>query len=669
MTDLPPDREEALADALEDLHLRRGRGEEVAPDAYRDRLGESHGDFLKIVAAEARLDGTLVPAAAEALPRAFAGFTLLREIGRGASGVVYEAMDRKLGRTVALKVLRTGVDTDASALERFRREAKACAHVRHDHIVAIHEAGETDGRPWYSMDLVPGEALSAKLRAGERMEPKALATGIGEVADGLHALHAAGIVHRDVKPQNLIVRPDGRMILADFGLARSAHAVRLTQTGDALGTPLYMSPEQMLGKPGEVDARTDVYGLGATMYEALCGQPVFRTEDFGALLRMVLTQRPEPPRTHAPGVPADLEGIVMKCLEKRKEDRYDSAAALAMDLRAFVKGRPTVGRPVGPVVRGLRVARRWWIPIAAAAGVAAAGIAWWGLRPATLRFQGLPGVAYEVRLDGVVVGTTPLVVRVKPGEHSWELGHELLVSSSGSGEISPGGDLTPPLVVAAKDENEKGKKLIKDALGASEPRRAMRRRGAGSAVVLFAPRGDVRLEDVAVLAGELGETQGAVRLYRGSELLWEYRPANSHERRLVLPPSVRTRLRVGDELRWGWYPDAQPYEKPPPTETTARIVDRDVSERLALLDRTLAPDARPAWRVEFLHEAGLETAAFLEAYAAARRTPHVPSAWEPLLVALQDAVGDSPSVFARQVQAYADGGAVGEPPTLDWPAK
>ena len=676
MTDTPPDREEALADALEDMHRRRARGEDAIPDDYRGRLGDSHEDFMKIVAAETRLDGTLAPAPAEALPRPFAGFTLLREIGRGASGVVYEAVDRRLGRTVALKILRTGVDTDSTALERFRREAKACAHVRHDHIVAIHEAGETDGRPWYSMDLVPGEPLSSAVRGGERLDPKLLAAGVAGVADGLHALHAAGIVHRDVKPQNLIVRPDGQMILADFGLARSAQAVALTQTGDALGTPLYMSPEQMLGQKGEVDARTDVYGLGATMYEALCGRPVFRTEDVASLMRMILTQRPDPVRAHAPGVPADLEGIVMKCLEKRKGDRYPSAAALADDLRAFVKDEPVVGRPIGPAVRAVRAARRHWIPIATAAGVLVAGLAWWNLRPGKLTFLSPEGVPFRVQLNSQDIGLTPLTVTRPPGTYGVLLYNDTFKGLATKVSVTAGAEaiLTAFLSEREDKKDEAGRiaaKATNTSLPGPAPERPPGMRSEASGPALIAPRGDARLSDVAALVADMGNRPGTLRMTRGGDELWNYRPKLEQDRWIPLPDSVRSRLRVGDTVLWGWYPDPErDGDKPEAIEASFRVVDRDVSKQLSAIERWIAPQDRDRFRVQAYRDAGLSAAAFRIAYALAQRAPDQDEAWTPLLHVLDD-LKLLESKFAREVFGWIESprGLGAQPPTLEEPAK
>jgi hypothetical protein len=665
----PPDREEALADALEDLHRRRGRGEEARAEDYRDALGESHGDFLRIVRAEDRLDGTLVPAPAEALPRPFASFTLLRELGRGASGVVYEAMDRRLGRTVALKVLRTGVDTDANALERFRREAKACAHVRHDHIVAIHEAGESEGRPWYSMDLVPGEALAVSIREGKRADPVALATGVAGVAEGLDALHREGIVHRDVKPQNLIVRPDGRMILADFGLARSAQAVALTQTGDALGTPLYMSPEQMLGQKSEVDARTDVYGLGATMYEALSGRPVFQTEDVATLMRMILTQRPDALREHAPAVPADLEGIVMKCLEKRKDDRYPSALALAEDLRRFAAGEPVVGRPVGAGVRALRAARRRWFTIAAAACALLAAGAWWALRPGRLHYAGVPPLHFSVFVDGVEKGKTPITVSVGRGTHVVRLEHQWFHPIEVAASVAAGKDEWPelPMPTGLPQHKEHIEKMLLSLSGAlTEPPRDPPRlpddRAAidGLPVELFVPRGDVRLEDLRALVGSFGETEGVVRVSRGGEVLWEYRPSRTDEFRIGLPAGVRERLHAGDEATWGWYPKVAAFERGEPTEVAFRIVDRAVPAASPSLDALVGPGAAVAYRVQALRDAKLFTAAYFAAYEEVERRPKAREAWTPLLHVLDD-LGRFESQWVVQIAQWIHGRRA-EPP-------
>ena len=176
---------------------------------------------------------------------------------------------------MAVKVLRTGFDTSPEAIERFRREAVACAQVRHDNIVEVYESGDVDGRPFYAMALLRGRSLSRLIRSGPMPTPQETCRRLADVADALHTLHEHGIIHRDIKPSNIMIEESGRMVLADFGLARTLVSAALTKTGEALGTPLYMSPEQLMGRGDEVNRRSDVYGLGATLYEVFAGHPPF----------------------------------------------------------------------------------------------------------------------------------------------------------------------------------------------------------------------------------------------------------------------------------------------------------------------------------------------------------------------------------------------------------
>jgi serine/threonine protein kinase len=269
--------EERIAKLLDDYVARQQRGEKPTAEDYRLSAGALWADFAQLVEAESSFDEALAEEEGD-LPREFGAYTLLRELGRGATGVVYEA--RRGGRTVALKVLRPGFDTSPDAIARFRREAEACTRVRHDHVVEVYEAGEAEGRPFYAMTFLDGRSLSAVSRAGGLPEPRELARRIARVADALHAIHGAGVVHRDVKPGNIMADSKGRMVLADFGLARSAGTATLTKTGEALGTPLFMAPEQLLGDRARIDGRSDVYGLGATLYDLLTGRPLFGATDW-----------------------------------------------------------------------------------------------------------------------------------------------------------------------------------------------------------------------------------------------------------------------------------------------------------------------------------------------------------------------------------------------------
>ena len=667
MTDRPDvARDEAIAAALEDFHRRKALGEAPQVDDYAGSLGASHAEFREIVATEERLDFAMTPPPLEPLPRTFDGYTLLRELGRGAAGVVYEALDRRLGRKVALKILRTGFDTDSTARERFRREAKECAHVRHDNIVPIFEAGEAEGRPFYAMDVVPGEPLSALIKAQRVPEPKALCAGLAGIANALEALHAAGIVHRDVKPQNVMVRPDGRMVLADFGLARSADAQRLTQTGDAVGTPLYMSPEQMLGQSDQVDERSDIWGLGVTLYEALAGRPPFQTDETAALIKMILSQQPEPIRKFAAHVPAECEGIALKAIQKEKGDRYATAAAMAEDLRAFSEGRPVLGRPIAPFVRAMREVRRRWVPIAATVVALVGGYLLWNGRVASVRIvPAFPPSGVTVTVDGKEAVPVPTSLELSPGSHEFVFHHKAFTDAPPTTrDVAAGADLEIPAVfdfkdakdlaavrqevdllvkmpgVSADDVKRDGEiKTLRGSLTRSIDRGDLHL----PLVQLLIPRGEVRMADLSVFAitfeTDPDPGQGTIEFRRGEEILWSQDAPGDTRNWVEMPAAVREKVREGDTITWTWIP-AEPSEKVQPVSAEFHVVapDPKVAGELRALEATLSKQSgalRPYYRGKILDRHGLQTAAFLDLYAAAEASPTDPAAWRGLRTVLQ----------------------------------
>lgn len=277
-------------------------------------------------------------------------------LGRGGMGVVYRGTDLTLNRSVAVKVLSATLDPDAAA--RLVREAQAVARVRHDHVVQVFAAAADPGQPAYlAMELVDGPTLRKMAADARGLDPRLAANLVAQVADGLSAAHAAGLVHRDVKPGNVLVDAAmGRAKLADFGLARTVDAVHVTRSGVVLGTPAYMAPEQVRD-PSAAGPAADVYGLGATLYEALTGAEPFRGS-VELVLRQVLADDPLPPRQLNPAVPRDLDTITLKCLEKDPARRYPSAAALRDDLRRWLAGEPVLARPVGRFGRAVRWSRR-----------------------------------------------------------------------------------------------------------------------------------------------------------------------------------------------------------------------------------------------------------------------------------------------------------------------
>lgn len=287
-------------------------------------------------------------------------YTLSRRIGRGGMGVVYDAWQNSVDRRVALKVLPPGVAADERTLQRFVREAKTAGQLNHRNIVGVYSTGVEEGTPWYSMEYVDGQTLAQVLaqinssdgyaetpfgRKGELAFFSNLGSACADVADGLQHAHAKGVVHRDIKPSNLILDQEGRLRILDFGLAHLEGQDSLTISGDVVGTPLYMSPEQARRRKTPVDHRTDVYSLGATMYEAFCGRPPFKGRNNQETLSQIIEQEPIPPSRLHQRMPRDLETIVLKCLRKDPGDRYGTAEALAQDLRRFVRGEPIEARP------------------------------------------------------------------------------------------------------------------------------------------------------------------------------------------------------------------------------------------------------------------------------------------------------------------------------------
>jgi serine/threonine protein kinase len=344
---------------------------------------------------EASLDPTLSP-------QPLGDFRILREIGRGGMGVVYEAIQLSLGRHVALKVLPMAASLDERYVQRFKMEAQAAAQLHHNHIVPVYAVGCERGMHYYAMQLINGAPVSSQSFRGlhgnnTEVPPEKLmesrtalptstrnrdltqgaATGkskvsgnphraryrtisqlIANVADALDYAHSCGVVHRDVKPGNLMLDSRGKIWVTDFGLAMVAANNPLTQTGDFVGTLRYMSPEQASGQKGIVDHRSDIYALGATMYELLVDRPMMDAGDRPSLLHQILYTEPKPLRSVDKSIPVELETIVQKATQHNPADRYQSAEAFANDLRRFLDERPIQARKPSFIDRGRKWARR-----------------------------------------------------------------------------------------------------------------------------------------------------------------------------------------------------------------------------------------------------------------------------------------------------------------------
>jgi eukaryotic-like serine/threonine-protein kinase len=386
--------------------LNRGESPDVAEYAerypeIRDVLVEALG-VLRLVRSPDLNPGELLSPAPEAAGR-LGDFRLLREVGRGGMGVVYEAEQISLGRRVALKVLPFASALDARQRQRFENEARSAAQLHHSNIVPVYAVGSERGVHYYAMQFIDGRTLAdliGELRRAAGLGPRADAgTGstaapppalppgaapdtrpvaalstepaandpgwfrtaarlIARAAEALEYAHQMGVVHRDVKPANLLLDARGELWVTDFGLARLGSEAGVTRSGDLLGTLRYMSPEQALGRPALVDPRSDVYALGATLYELLCLEPPFAGSDRQELLRQIAAEEPRPLRRVNKAVPVELETVVRKALAKDSSERYSTAGELADDLERFLRDEPVRARRPGPREVAVKWARR-----------------------------------------------------------------------------------------------------------------------------------------------------------------------------------------------------------------------------------------------------------------------------------------------------------------------
>ncbi|HEX8705413.1 MAG TPA: protein kinase [Myxococcaceae bacterium] len=356
---LEPLRAEAVRLGRSPLELLQERGQ-LSPETVSSLRGEAQ----RQAHAAAEAPSTMKPGAAKApTPPAEPIFPLphwdryqpVRFLGQGGMGQVFLAYDPRLRRNVALKFVRDG---DPELAQRFLSEARAQARVRHERVCEMYEVGEVKGRAYIAMQYVEGRSLGA-LASELTLEQKLLV--MRDVAEGVHAAHRAGLIHRDLKPSNILVErtEDGTLkpYVMDFGLARDWRGDN-TATGAVLGTPHYMAPEQARGEVSRLDRRVDVYSLGATLYQVLVGQPPFLGLNALEVVSRIQTEEPRPPRAVDPELPVDLEAIVLKCLEKDRSARYDSARALAEDLERYLSGEPVLARPTGTLYRLRKKARK-----------------------------------------------------------------------------------------------------------------------------------------------------------------------------------------------------------------------------------------------------------------------------------------------------------------------
>ncbi|MBL9128136.1 MAG: serine/threonine protein kinase, partial [Verrucomicrobiales bacterium] len=312
-------------------------------------------------------------------PARFGDYELLEEVGRGGMGVVYRARQRSLGRIVALKVLLAGPFGGTESRRRLRIEAAAAARLQHAGIVRVHEAGTWEGRPFFSMEFVQGRTLAEVIRTRD-LAPRQAAEYVARMAEAIQYAHERGVLHRDLKPSNILIDDRDQPRIADFGLARVADTGTecenggVTLTGQVIGSPAYMPPEQAAGRGlgGDIGPASDVYSLGAVLYEAITGRPPFQGPSAAAVLESVRSEDPIPPRRLDGGVPLDLETVCLRCLEKSPQRRYRSAGELAEELHRFLRGEPVLALPVGQLGRAGRWIRR--NPTIAWLGMTAVGL-------------------------------------------------------------------------------------------------------------------------------------------------------------------------------------------------------------------------------------------------------------------------------------------------------
>jgi WD40 repeat protein len=283
------------------------------------------------------------------------GYEILGELGRGGMGVVYKARQVRLNRLVALKMILAGGHAGANDLARFQTEAEAIARLQHANIVQVHEVGEHEGKPYFSLEFCGGGSLERRLN-GTPLPVREAAALAETLARAMQAAHSQKIIHRDLKPANVLLLEDGTPKITDFGLAKKLDEAGLTQSGAVVGSPSYMAPEQAGGRT--VSPLTDVYALGAILYQCLTGRPPFKAATVLDTIVQVGTDEPVPPSQLQSGTPRDLETICLKCLQKEPRKRYGSAAELADDLRRFLDGEPIRARPVGRLERGVKWVKR-----------------------------------------------------------------------------------------------------------------------------------------------------------------------------------------------------------------------------------------------------------------------------------------------------------------------
>ncbi|MEM7454887.1 MAG: serine/threonine-protein kinase [Planctomycetota bacterium] len=363
-------RHELIAELVAlDVEYRRKNDQQPHVDEYISRFPEAR-DMLRPVLmtlmdydtaeepGKTRPDPANISSRIEMLGRDFGGYELLDEIARGAMGVVFKARQKSTNRRVALKMMLAGQLANDEEIRRFVAEAEAAANLEHPNIVPVYDAGEEKGYHFLAMGFVDGKSL-ADLKNEEPLPLRRVCEIVAEICDAIQYAHENKIIHRDLKPANVLLTRDGQPKVTDFGLAKHVEgSVEMTKSGQIMGTPGYMPPEQASGRIGDIGTCSDVYSLGAVLYDLLTGRPPFRAGSVWETVAQVISGDPVSPRSLNSSVPKDLETICLKCLEKEPHRRYATAGDLRDEIQRFIDGKPILARPVPFWTRGIQWCRR-----------------------------------------------------------------------------------------------------------------------------------------------------------------------------------------------------------------------------------------------------------------------------------------------------------------------
>lgn len=427
------------AQSLAELLVACGLISETARRAIEVLVGvqfaKGGADESTLVQSQSALESTITyapcPGGEAAIPRSFGDYELLEAIARGGMGIVYRARQTRLNRIVALKMIRSGDLADEREVRRFQTEAEAAAQLDHPGIVPVYEVGRVGAEHFYSMAYVTGQNLNDRVKADGPQPPSLAAQLLKTVAEAVQFAHEHGIIHRDIKPRNILLDEKQQPRVTDFGLAKQSQgASDLTSPGQALGTPSYMSPEQAAGALDKVGPASDVYSLGATLYFLLTARPPFQAATGVETVRQVIDADPAPPRRVNPAIPVDLETICLKCLRKEPGGRYGTAAELAADLGRWLEHKPILARPVGVRERAVLWCRRrpgvarLLVGFAALSLIVSTGFVWmnWSVRAEGLVDQLLHADIRQVpsiitKLDGYRRWADPLLAaKAQAGE-------------------------------------------------------------------------------------------------------------------------------------------------------------------------------------------------------------------------------------------------------------